>query len=397
MADARSGQSNAAFSGGASAKSGATPVRRLMWVDASRAVAVLLVVLFHVTIGHYYLMDWLSHTYVGRWTGTNQILSVIRMPLLFALSGALASGKVSRGFGGGRSIESAVTNYWLYVVWLFAYGFFVLLMPNWFATPHKVESLGAWLIQLLVPNTYLWYLFALAAYIVFFTALRRVPWWLTLAALFAAHLVSVNFWSLDSPLWTRIITYAVYFGLGLYGRPVLRHFAGSPVAAIGAAVVSYSLYQEIGMSRLSSIDPSGYAMGSLLALFYVAMGLTAVGFVGCLVRVPVFATVLTRLGRHTLGVYALHIPVVTVINVVILSLPQEWFAPLGDSAVVDLIWPLVASALVVAGCVYTEKMIRAVPALRFLFQLPAPLARVSERLRRLVAGHKPTRDEGVRT
>lgn len=370
---------------------------RLVWVDASRAIAVLLVVLFHVTIGHYYLLDWLSHAGVGRWTGTNQILSVIRMPLLFAISGALASGKVKRGFGGGKSIVGAVTNYWLYLVWLLAYGAFVLAMPDWFATPHKVESLDQWLIQLAVPNTYLWYLFALAAYIFLFTAIRRVPGWLTVVGLFLVHLYAVQTWSLSSPLWTRAFTYAVFFGLGLYGRPLMRHFAGSPVAAFAAGMVSYLLYQQIGMSALSSMDPPGTYMASLMALFYAVMGLTAIGFVGCLVRVPAFGRLLGWIGRHTLGIYALHIPVVTVLNVIIFSMPQEWFAPLEAYHWVDVIWPAASSFVVVLGCILGEVAIRSVPALSFLFELPKPVDRACERLRRALAPHsRDRRDEGVR-
>ncbi|MBO3132947.1 acyltransferase family protein, partial [Dermatophilus congolensis] len=364
---------------------------RLRWIDTSRAVAVILVVLFHVTIGHYYLMAWVGGLETGRWARINQILSIIRMPLLFALSGVLASGKIHRGFRRGKAILGAATNYWLYTIWLITYGIFILCMPPDFPTPHKVASLDQWLIQLWLPNTYLWYLFALSTYILLFTALRRVPPWITLTALFILHLIAVQAWSLESALWTRAFTYAIFFGLGVHGRAILTRMASSPPLTILTAITSWAIYQPIGMTRLLSLAPPGPGYATLIALLYITLGLTAVGFVGCLVRIPHLATPLTYLGHHTLGIYTLHIPLATILNLITLGLSTGLGSTIRSIPCAVFLYPILATTIVIAGCVLLEKILRRIPTLAFLFTLPKPLAKACEHLRTTLNNTTPTR------
>ena len=95
---------------------------RLAWLDAARALAIVGVVLLHVSIGHFYGLPHADDWVLPRWDRINQVVAVVRMPLLFVVSGMLAAGKIRRGFTRGNAILSAVTNYYLYLVWLAVYG-----------------------------------------------------------------------------------------------------------------------------------------------------------------------------------------------------------------------------------------------------------------------------------
>ena len=359
---------------------------RVPWIDASRALAVALVVVFHVTIGHYYLMEWAEGEMAGRWDRINQILSVIRMPLLFAFSGMLAAGKIRRGFRGGKAIEGAVTNYYLYAVWLVAYGLFILALPAEFPAPHKVASVHLWIQQLWAPNTYLWYVFALACYIVAFTALRRVHPALILGGLFVLHLASAHLWTVESDLWTRSLTYALFFGLGVYGGRVLRHMAADPVSTLGAALAAWAVYQQIGMTRLMSATPLDPVSATWLVALFVLMGMTAVGFVGILTRVPLYAAIGEFVGKHTLGIYVLHIPMATVLNLLMLGPLADLGFVFAASPGLHLMYPLIASAAVVAGCIAVEYALKRTRPGRAMFALPAPLGALCTDARESLAG-----------
>lgn len=374
-------------SGATGTQTAARQTQRVPWIDASRAVAVVLVVVFHVTIGHYYLMDWAEGDMAGRWDRINQILSVVRMPLLFALSGLLAAGKIRRGFRGGKAIEGAVSNYYLYAVWLAAYGVFILLLPGDYPAPHKVASVDLWIQQLWAPNTYLWYVFALACYIVAFTALRRVPPAIILGGLFALHLASAYLWTVESSLWTRSLTYALFFGLGVYGGRVLRHMAASPLSTLVAAVASWAVFQQIGMSRLMSPTALDPISATWMVGLFVLMGMAAVGFIGILTRVPLYASIGTYIGRHTLGIYVLHIPMATVLNLLLMGPLAGVGAVVVADSTLHLAYPLLASAVVVLGCIAVEYALKRTRLGRAMFVLPAPLATMCTDAREALAGN----------
>lgn len=203
---------------------GAHPSRpRLVWVDGARGVAVILVVLLHVTIGSWYLQPWVSHPVTGEWDRINQILSLVRLPLLFAVSGFLASSRVREGLT-LRTMKSAVSNYWTYLVWLLLFGGFILALPKSYPAPHRVASWDLWAEQVVLPNTYLWYVGAIAVMLLFLALLStlRVPPAAVLMGALGLHLWASCVWGAEAPLWTRGVVYLLFFALGAHGRRVLK-------------------------------------------------------------------------------------------------------------------------------------------------------------------------------
>ncbi len=352
---------------------GAPKPGRLDWVDMSRAVAVVAVVLFHASIGHFYTMSHSQEGVVAWWDRVNQIITAVRMPLLFTISGMLAAGKIRRGFRQGKAIEAAVTNYYLYAVWLLIYGGLLLfaLAHSW-TVPFQFDSLSGYLREFYVPNTPLWYVFALGIYIVLFTALRRISPAIILTGLLALHIGATQLYTLESPLWTRGLTFALYFGLGVYGKRIMQEFAARPVLAALAAGASYLIYQQIGMSSLMSLQLPSLQTAGLTVALYVCAGLAMVGITGMLARVALYARLGRAIGKRTLSIYVLHIPVIVIINL-------SAFGPFGvlrelaaTTPWLDTVYPLLITALIVPICMACQDVAPRVK-LGFLFALPARL------------------------
>lgn len=356
---------------------------RLDWIDMSRAVAVVAVVLFHASIGHYYGLDHAESGVVAWWDRINQIITTVRMPLLFTISGMLAAGKIRRGFRGGKAIEAAVTNYYLYAVWLLMFGGMLLLAGDR-PVPFRVDSLGTYLREFYLPNSPLWYVFALALYITAFTALRRVHPAVVLGGLLGVHLLATQLFTLESPLWTRGLTFALYFGLGVYGKSVMTQVATRPILGAIAAGGAYLAYQRLGMTKLMSLNIPSLDDALLVVALYVLAGLAMIGAMGMLARVEPYARVGRFVGRHTLGIYVLHIPVIVVIDL-------GAFGPFGTlrdlvatNPLVDVTYPLLITAIIVPICIACQMLAPKV-GLGALFAMPAGLrAWVSSARERLV-------------
>lgn len=357
----------------------ARSVPRLDWVDMSRGVAVVAVVLFHASIGHYYGMTHSEPGVVAWWDRVNQIITTVRMPLLFTISGMLAAGKIRRGFRGGRALEAAVTNYYLYAVWLLAFGLMLLLAGDR-TVPFQVDALSTYLREFYQPNSPLWYVFALAVYIVGFTALRRVHAGIVLGGLLAVHLLSTQLFTLESPLWTRGLSFAIYFGFGVYGGRIMRQFAARPIFAALAAGGAYLAYQHLGMTRLMTLSTPALSDAMWVLALYVFSGLTMIGATGMLARVGAYAAVGRFVGRHTLGIYVLHIPVIVVIDL-------GAFGPFGllrdlvaTTPWIDVLYPMLITLIIVPICIALQMLAPKI-GLRFLFEMPAPIRDTVESMR----------------
>lgn len=368
----------------------ARPAPRLDWVDMSRAVAVVAVVLFHASIGHYYLLEHSEPGVVAWWDRVNQIITTVRMPLLFTISGMLAAGKIARGFRRGKSLEAAVANYYLYAVWLGVFGLMLLLAGDR-PVPFRVDALSTYLREFYLPNSPLWYVFALAVYIVAFTALRRVHAGFVLGGLVALHLAATHQYTLESPLWTRALSYAIYFALGVYGKDVMRQVASRPILAALAAAGAYLTYQQLGMTRLMTLDVPTLGHAVLVMTLYVLSGLAMIGATGLLARVSVYARLGRYVGKHTLGIYVLHIPVIVIIDLGAFG-P---FATLRELAAtqpwIDVLYPVLITAIIVPICIALQMLAPKV-GLGFLFALPAPVKHAVESVRQRLADARPAEE-----
>ncbi|WP_247674739.1 acyltransferase [Micromonospora sp. C51] len=292
---------------GAAGTGSASPGTRLAWADVAKGGCILLVLLWHVIVKDYLQIDWrLDVPVLGAWGTFGELLLPMRMPLFFTISGMFAATAVQRPWRPVARPRAARFLY-LYGVWLMIHTAVLALAPD-FPTD-RASDLGGLLAQLTVTPSNLWYLYALALYFVVAKALRRFhPAVLlvaagTLSAVAAAGLV-------DTP-GNRGGVYQnlVFFLAGLYLRGYVLRFAeavtGRRLLLAGAAyAVALAAVAATGTARLPGVAP---LVSVLAVLFGVAVAVR-------LARRPAMGEPLAALGRQTLPIYVLHMPVLALLH-----------------------------------------------------------------------------------
>ncbi|MFC4783219.1 acyltransferase family protein [Nocardioides sp. MAHUQ-72] len=340
-----------------------TPGVRLLWPDLAKGVCILLVVLHHVITKHY--AAWVPDD-LGRlgsaWLGATYALRPVRMPLFFVISGMFAARAVHRPWR--QAARRAAGPYYLYVVWL-------LLLAVAFSVErtlpmNRTQDLGELLADLVLASTGLWFLYALSAYFVLARLLAPVPsrWLLPVAAAgsMAAHALP-----LDEVNRVSVLAHFFWFLVGtrcvaaLRGLAALEHRALLPALVVGYAVVA---------GVLAALR-APQAADVLLGLLGVPAAVLAAARIAT--RPPV-AGPLARLGRRTLPVYVLHVPVLAVAHHLVEPPPVGLR---GAGALVVAGYPLLLTAAVVATCLAAHAlMVRS--GLGALFELPRRRSTVAE-------------------
>jgi uncharacterized membrane protein YcfT len=332
---------------------------RLAWVDAARGICVLLVVLLHVRIFVYAPLAPPTNG-VEVWTQLTEFFGAFRLPLLFAVSGLVASKRVRAGWGDRRTVLRAVSLYWLYVVWLTVYALLsiVVIAPG---VPFRVMSVGSYAQQLLVPDSMLWFIFALAVYVVLLSSLHRVRPAVMLVGLAVVAVASgAAPMTRDEALWLHPVYYAVFFAAGVYLGPRLRALAESrarwrvPLALV--AFVAFQLLWQQGVE--GTLVESALRLlrdGSAVVLSIIVIELA--------VRWRPFASAASAIGRRTLPIFVLQLPLIWVL---FLLPPVEWSL---TSAPVRYVAPVLGTALIVVAALGIHSVAMR-GRTRVLFEIP---------------------------
>ncbi|MEL4506352.1 acyltransferase [Luteococcus sp. H138] len=345
---------------------------RETWIDLARGACVLLVVLYHVVLWHLAQVETPALR-SGTWGSLNDVAGGIRMPLLLMLSGILAAGKIGRG---RSALRGAAANYWLYAVWLTVYAVAWSLFS--FPTPEKVTLGTSWLSQLLLPGTPLWYVFALACYLVFMWLVRPLPSWLVLAALAVPMLMLHP----GQRMWLKVPVLAIYFAIGVYASGWLRRTLRDRAwALVLAGVVGYLVSGRL-------VGLAGGRWEALQAAFFVGnlgKGLTALGLAWYASRLGALSRLGAWVGRHTLAIYVMHPLLLGALMLAVARVPALRITDaLGPAAV---LYPLLVTALIAMLSLGLERVLKAVGA-HPLFGLPSAWDR---RLRAWEADAAPER------
>ena len=335
---------------------------RAQWADAAKGVCIILVVGWHVVVKDYLLIDWhVGLPVPGLWGTLGELFLPLRMPLFFTISGLFAANAVQRPW---RTVaRSRIAGFlYLYAVWLLIHSAVLAAAPD-LPTDRATSALGL-LEQLTITPSNLWYLYALALYFTLAKATRRVP--RVLVVVPAAVLSAVAAAGLLATPGNRAGLYQnlVFFLAGLYLRPHIQRWAATAsrrrlVLTSGAYALALAAMAAAGAQRWLGVWPA-------VSVVAVALGITAAAR---LTRWPTLSDRLTTLGRITLPVYVIHMPVLALLHRLLLN-PVSGLDQVGQGLIV-LGYPILLTGLVIGLSLAIHRGLLAVGA-RWLFALPGP-------------------------
>jgi uncharacterized membrane protein YcfT len=345
-----------------SARPGRAPTPgRSAWADAAKGLCILLVVSWHVIWKHYLYVQWALPVPIAEaWSVFGRMLLPMRMPLFFLISGMFAAAAVHRPWRLVARTRVAKFLY-LYAVWLLVHTAVLAPIPVPFDTEIARDARQL-LEQLAVTPTALWYLLALALYFVVAKLLRRAPAAPVLVVAFALSAVSAaNL--LDSP-GNRGALYQnlVFFLAGLYLRKRVEALAARAtwplVLATGAAFgAALAAMMALDAKEVVGVWPAAGVVATVFAIT-VMVKLSEVRWIGG----PMGA-----LGRQTLPIYVIHMPLLVLAHWALLG-------PLGAAPApvrlgLAVLEPAVLTAAIVAACLGLHALLLRLRA-GWLFDLP---------------------------
>ncbi|MGV2983036.1 acyltransferase family protein [Microbacterium sp. AGC85] len=274
---------------------------RIDWVDAAKTLAIILVVVYHVSG---WVFDLVFAGRVPGWTNPwrqlSDLLIPVRIPLFFLISGVLAHRAVQRPWR--TLLRTRISDLlWPFAVWS------VLIAPLWFVRLEAtgVDGFGYVLGGIAFGGTHLWFLTALALFLVVGKATSRVPRSTLVVAACLAFVLRypVSAWlSPDLPQALtdnigRWMIFLFWFLLGCSARKAVFWVAARPwwFAIGGTAVVV--LVATTGTAIPGELRVPVLAFAGVAAL--VAWSVVAV-------RVPVVARLSRYLAARTLAIYVGH-------------------------------------------------------------------------------------------
>ncbi|MEV1157413.1 acyltransferase [Micromonospora chokoriensis] len=336
--------------------------QRAEWADAAKGACIILVVLWHVVVKDYLQVDWhLGVPVPGLWGTLGEQFLPLRMPLFFTISGVFAANAAQRPW---RVVaRSRVAGFlYLYALWLLIHTAILAAAPQ-LPTDRATSAIGV-LEQLTITPSNLWYLYALALYFTIAKATRRAPRALVLvpagvlSAVAAAGL-------LDTPgnrggLYQNL----VFFLAGLYLRPQIQQWAAtaSPrrlLLTSGSYVLALAAMAAAGAQQWFGVWPA-------VSVLAVIFGITAAAR---LARRSALSRPLASLGRITLPIYVVHMPVLALLHRLLL-VPVSELGPSAQGLIV-LGYPVLLTGLVIGLSLAVHRGLLAVRA-GWLFALPGP-------------------------
>lgn len=305
---------------------------RLVWADAARGICMILVVLVHVHHKYYLHLDWEVSLPIERiWSAVHLVLTPLRIPLFFAVSGMLAASAIAkqwRDVAFSRVAEPA----YLYVLWItLAIAVYTVLGSS--IDELYVRSVQDFLGVIFVPSSSLWYLYALPLYFVCAKALRSIPLPFVLVM---AGLVSVGAYSFAGDgVPARLAQNLVFFLCACYMPDAVRRIGlrATPRTFV-LALVSYSF-----VVCLYLLDLDVFVGVRTVAAFVAVWA--GINVVALLCRISWFSGLLVYVGRNTLPIYVLHVPLLGVL---------AWFTSSftgGQSLFLATVYPVLVAGVVI--------------------------------------------------
>jgi uncharacterized membrane protein YcfT len=333
---------------------------RAGWADVAKGVCILLVVLWHVIMKHYLRIDWhLPVPLPGVWGFFGDQLLPLRMPVFFTISGMFAANAAGRPWKVVARSRIAKF-YYLYALWFTVHTAVLAVVPH-FDTLAAHTARGV-IEQLTITPTNLWYLIALALYFVLAKLTRRLPAAAVLApALLLSAIASAGLLAAPGNRG-QLYQNLLFFLLGLRLRPWIERWARA--ATLRLFLLGAAGYLLVMLALRVSGAKEWFGVWPVVSVLAVAVGVAGATQLERLTRV---AALLGRLGRNTLPIYVIHMPLLALLHAALLGPFSQAGTAIQLTLAVFL--PVVLTALLTTVCLTLHRWSVAAGG-GWLFDLP---------------------------
>lgn len=335
---------------------------RADWADLAKGLCIILVVLWHVIMKHYLQIDWnIPVPLPGVWGTFGEQLLPLRMPVFFTISGMFAAAAVQRPWRIVRRSRIA-TFYYLYAIWFTVHTAVLAVVPQ-FDTLAARSALDV-LEQVTITPTNLWYLIALAVYFVIAKATRRLPSAVVLSAAFVLSAVASAGLLAGPGNRGQLYQNLLFFLAGLRLKPLVERLAAASTLRLvivgGLGYLGFmTVLEMLGAKQWFGVWPAASALAVVLGVAGAAQ----------LQRSRWLAARLIGLGRRTLPIYVIHMPLLALLHWAL----REPFSRFGAPAqlVLAMALPVALTALIIwSSLLLYGALIRT--GASWLFGLPVP-------------------------
>lgn len=306
---------------------------KLRWIDIAKSLAIFLVVLGHVQTKVF--VDLTGHEVVIKaWDSVGDILPILRMPMFFMISGILAAKSVVMPW---RLVvkRRVLRMYFIYAIWLVIGTIFFLFFRNFNTSIPR--SIPRFISELFLATSYLWYLYALIVYFVIVKVFHRARLAILLVGTLSALILAGDFLPIHIHGNLQSLGRSfVYFAVGIYFSKGIKQLVESKaclllVVSLASGVLLTMTQRATGLQWLEVF--------TAVPLVFAAFGL-------CRVAGTHTPIALDYLGKKTLPIYVLHIPLLAIVHSCALknsfTLPAALFALLPMVISIVVIWSSLA-------------------------------------------------------
>lgn len=331
---------------------------RLAWADTAKAVSILLVVLHH-TVGkhlvHVVPADFaVVHT---AWIELSYALKPVRMPLFFVVSGLFVGSALNRPW---RDVaRKRVWNiYYLYALWLTLHTAAFLVLDE--LAMNRTRNWPEFLANLVVASTGLWYLYALVAYFLVARLLTRVDPRIVVVIAAAVALATPAL-GIEEVNRVSLLQHFFYFAFAAHFPSVVNTMARVRPRPVLLMVGALAVLAVLPVALGDQAQPSRFVV-SLLAVPL------AVRACALLARWRPGTAMGSALGRRTMPIYVLHMPVLALAHTLLLD--ELRFTGTSIASIAGMVlYPLAATGFIVLACLGLHRLV-GWAGFHWLFVLP---------------------------
>jgi uncharacterized membrane protein YcfT len=331
------------------------PISRNAWVDAAKGLCIILVVLFHSTLGvekDLGVTTWM-HTVI-EWA------KPFRMPDFFMISGLFLSARIARPWA--QYLDAKVWHFaYFYLLWFHIH--FGLRLKSLIGEVGVDGAIKQYLEAYIDPFGSLWFIYLLAVFCIVAKLVQRVPKLVVTVVALAAHVAVPH---TDVFLVDEFFARFVFFFIGYAYAPLILEYASQlkrlPTQVLAGILVIWAVFNTLGLV-------TGLANVPVIELVFAGLGIAAVIMFSVSItrgkQGTVLGDALIYCGRNSIVIYLAFTIFMAVTRTILVKLNAGLNGGLDGG-----LMALMSATAGLFGALMLHALVRNTP-LKFLFVRPA--------------------------